>query len=181
MLASGAGGLSILTDAESSALGNDSAQALTLVDGATVDGGSGTVHLDSGGDVTLARVVTNSGLATAITVDAGGAIIDGGGAAGVADVEDEGGGRITLIANDGIGVADSIEGTGGSVVLDNAAGGDIRYTEVGGTLALADAVQREGGNIELISGADVQILASGSGVRILDLSLIHISEPTRPC
>ena len=168
VLASGAGTLSILTDAESSTLGNDDGQAFFMATGATLDAGSGMLSVDSGGNATLGLVSSGSSSDTAIVIDAAGAIIDGGGAATDPDVAATGGGRITLRANDGVGAGDAIEGTAGSVVLDNATSGDIEYAEVGGALAIAEVVQREGGNITLTAETSVQILASGTGVRILD-------------
>ena len=124
--ASGAGNISLQSNTDALAGGSD---AIAMTDGSTIDAGSGTLTLTStganSGDITVGELTTTNSTASAVTVTADAAIVDG----GDTDVDIVAtSGTINLIGATSIGSGDAIETNTAVLVLDSNGGIEIANT-----------------------------------------------------
>jgi len=126
--ATGAGTVTITADDDNS--GGGVGGALTMADGATINGGSGTVTLAADEDISLGRAVTtnNTGGAVSITSTSGG-VVDNGDTGGE-DIEATGvSAVVTIDAATGVGAAGYIETEIVTLDMSTTGTGDVNIDE----------------------------------------------------
>ena len=142
--------------------GNDG--VLFMANGAVINAGSGDIDLDAAGNITLGSIQTISTSATAVTIDTGAAVVDGGDA-GVDIVANSG--TVVINAVSGVGHGNALETTIGTIDVDNATSGNIEIAETDG-ITINKLAQATAGNISLISSTGtVTVAASQSGVSVV--------------
>jgi hypothetical protein len=162
--ASGAGAISVTANTNTS--DGDSADLISMADGALWNAGSGTISLITTGanstSITLGGLLTTNATTSAITVFTGiGSIIDG----GDTHVDIVAASGRLVIDGHGIGpAANSIETTLDSIDLDNTVTGNVDIAETDAiTIIKLNQGTATGGNT-LTAGGTITIAAGGSGV-----------------
>ncbi|NTV03226.1 MAG: calcium-binding protein, partial [Chlorobiaceae bacterium] len=145
--------------------GGTGSGALTMSDGTVINAGSGTIDLNSDGNVRLGSVQTTSSSATAVTIDSSeGAILDAAADDSVDMDVDIVADRGTVVMNavTGIGKGNALETTIGTLDIDNSASGDIEIAETNGVV-INKIAQALSGNISLTSTTGTVTVAAGQG------------------
>ncbi|MDN3637336.1 filamentous hemagglutinin N-terminal domain-containing protein [Simiduia curdlanivorans] len=138
---------------------------ITMQDGTVIEAGSANISLLAGGNITLSSLFSTQTTGTAIVVNAGNQIIDGG------DTDQDIrplGGRYSLTAVNGIGVGNAIEARGTAADLINTGSGNIDVYNFSGTFAVRSL--NSVGDANLSSAADITLQA-GSVIAVNDLTL----------
>ena len=161
--ATGAGNIVVTADNDS--VDSGSSGALTMTDGALIDGGAGTITVKADENITLGGLLTtnNTGSAVGITSTSGG-IIDGG-ATHTDIAADTVGAVVTIDAVTGVGSADALDTQVATIDIDNVpvtganATGHIQIVELdtaAGGLIIQKAVQGDVG-VEATNKGNINI------------------------
>ena len=138
------------------------AGAITMTDGAVIDGGSGRIDLAADLDIRVGRLVTTNTSDAAVTLaSADGAVIDNGDTGGE-DVEATGG-RLVIDAATGVGSGNAIETEVASLDVDNTTSGNVEIAETD-AVAVQNLNNGGAGTIDLTAGGTITVSAGGSGV-----------------
>ncbi|MBD3647084.1 MAG: hypothetical protein HUJ31_06425, partial [Pseudomonadales bacterium] len=157
-VSSTSGAIAMTADWDNASTG--SSGALTMANGALINAGSGTISLQSDEDLTLGSVqTTNAGSAVTINSKSGG-LLDAGDTA--VDIIANSG-SVQIDTKTGVGVANGIETSIGTLDLDNATSGLIDINETD-TITVANLVQGANAGVDLLAGGNV--LINGSGVSL---------------
>ncbi|WP_028316592.1 beta strand repeat-containing protein, partial [Desulfatibacillum aliphaticivorans] len=181
IIATGAPVVTITADADGAVPG--SGGAITMVDGAGIDAGSGTITLQADESITLGQLVTTNATTAAVSITSdNGALVDGGdspytlGGATEDIIADASGARATINVVQGAGtLANPIETDVNEVVINNAAGsinpvaGDIVIAETDNINVFSISQARTGSShVQIVTtNGTITVLEAGSGIDTL--------------
>ena len=166
-ITSTSGNVTVMADADE--VGGGASGILTMRDDTLVNAGLGTIALNADEDITLGGLLTTSPSDTAVVLTStSGGILD----AGATTVEVvAANGRLVIDAVTGVGAADGIETTIGSLDLDNATIGTVDINETD-ALTVVKAVQATDGNIAITTATGTLTLDSaGSPANVVSTLL----------
>ncbi len=162
--ASGAGNISLTANTNTS--NGDTNDVITMVDGAVIDAGSGTITMTAtganGGDITLGGLTTTSASLTAVAIATNAAVVDGG--ASNVDVRATGG-RLVIDAVTGVGSGAALEIDTSSIDIDNTGSNNIALSDSFTFSVVKVSNLASGGTVDLTAGGgSLTIATGGSGV-----------------
>jgi len=137
---------------------------IQMADGSLAGSDDGEIHFDAGRDITVGSVDTLSDSLTAVTLNAGGRISDGGDTN--LDVLTGSNGRAILTAATGIGNGNALETDMGQLDVSNTASGAIQIDEdtTGGDLDLIRVQQQGAGAVTIRTlNGDLTVLDLANG------------------
>ncbi|MFC1644294.1 beta strand repeat-containing protein, partial [Candidatus Omnitrophota bacterium] len=167
-ITSTSGNVSVIADADN---GGAASGALTMVDGALIDAGTGTISLSADENITLGGLKTTNASGTAVTLTTSeGRIIDGGDAH--LDV-DAANGTLVIDAVTGVGTSGDIETKVAAIDIDNSTSGNIKINETD-DLNINKIAQATAGNINVDAAGTITVVAAQSGVSAVGTGTIDL-------
>ncbi|MBI4843392.1 MAG: hypothetical protein HY809_03585 [Nitrospirae bacterium] len=174
---------SVTITANTDALAGNTGDVITMADGAVIDAGSGTIEMKTtgggfGGNITLGGIITTNTSTTAVTIATDAGVIDG----GDTDIDIvANSGRVVIDAVKGVGSANAIETSAGSLDVDNVGAGVAGMINIAETDAVTVIeLDNDGlktlpadidGDITLTAGGTITVAdetSLGAGVIALD-------------
>ncbi|ACL03989.1 filamentous hemagglutinin family outer membrane protein [Desulfatibacillum aliphaticivorans] len=173
IIATGAPVVTITADADGAVPG--SGGAITMVDGAGIDAGAGTITLQADESITLGQLVTTNATTAAVSITSdNGALLDGGdnpytlGGATEDIIADASGARATINVVTGAGtLANPIETDVNELVVNNTAGSAIGVAN-DIVIAETDNINIFGINQDTTGSSHVQVVTTNGTITVLE-------------